>query len=676
MDTLFDQVFNFEVTTTLALSTIIALVCFLGAWATKKGSWGDDVYAPDMLSDDDSISDNEFPGGELKIFFGTQTGFAETFANQIGREGADFGFKCTVVNLEECESTDFREVCLTDDLDGCKAVFLVSTYGEGEPPDAAKAFHDQIRSRADDSGEKDASYLDGLDFAVFALGSTQYEHFCGFGKWVDQYLPMVGAKRIADVCLGDDDQDIEGDFEEWKANVLWPTLQAKYGGGSDKAKNVSVEAAEGVAKTPYSVEFVDSGVPVPDRVHGFAPETVNSSCKHYFTAIDCPVVASRELRSEKDTSGSTLHIDIDISHNATLKYQTADNLAVLPVNDDKIVAKVANKLGLDLDAQFVLNPANGKVDEFKHIFPTPCTVRECLARYCDLTSAPRRSELKVLASYASDSEQKQMILQAASSVDYYQEAVIEKRVGIADMITSVYPSLEITLDHFVHVCPRLKPRYYTISSSSSVNPNIVSATVSILKEDKPDGSVFNGVCSNHLAGITKNNMCRVFIRDSTFRLPQDPSKPIIMVGPGTGIAPMRALLQERSYQKHVEKKNVGKNILYFGCKRRDLDYLYADELEAFQKEGTLTDLQLAFSREREQKVYVQYLLAKNMEETCNLLLNEGAYVYVCGGTRMGSDVMVAILSILAIQGKLGPDGARAYISQMQSDARYIQELWA
>lgn len=139
---------------------------------------------------------------------------------------------------------------------------------------------------------------------------------------------------------------------------------------------------------------------------------------------------------------------------------------------------------------------------------------------------------------------------------------------------------------------------------------------------------------------------------------------------------MRALLQERSYQKHVQKKNVGKNILYFGCKRRDLDYLYADELEAFQKEGTLTDLQLAFSREREQKVYVQYLLAKNMEETCKLLVNEGAYVYVCGGTRMGSDVMQAIVSILAIQGKMGPDGARTYVSQMQSDARYIQELWA
>lgn len=633
------------------------------------------MYAPDVIEDDASLSDNEFPGGELKIFFGTQTGFAESFANQIGREGADFGFKCTVVNLEDCETEDFRDICLTDDLDGCKAIFLVSTYGEGEPPDPARCFHDQIKSKAEDSGGKDATYLDGLDYAVFALGSRQYEHFCAFGKWVDSYLPKVGAKRIADVCLGDDDQDIEGDFDQWKANVLWPLLQSKYAGGSEKAGQITDDVVS-VQKSPYSVEFVGSEVPVPDRVRGFAPETVNSSSKHYFTAVDCPVVSSRELRSAKDTSGSTLHLDFDISHDPTLKYHTADNLAVLPVNDDEVVAKVAEKLGLDLDAQFVLNPANGKMDDFKLIFPTPCTVRECLARYCDLTSAPRRSELKVLAAYAADPEQRQVILQAASSVDYYQEAIIEKHIGIADMITSEFPSLEITLDHFVHVCPRLKPRYYTISSSSSVNPNIVSATVSILKEDKPDGTTFKGVCSNHLAGITKNSMCRIFIRDSSFRLPQDTSKPIIMVGPGTGIAPMRALLQERSYQKHVQKKNVGKNILYFGCKRRDLDYLYADELEAFQKEGTLTDLQLAFSREREQKVYVQYLLAKNMEETCKLLVNEGAYVYVCGGTRMGSDVMQAIVSILAIQGKMGPDGARTYVSQMQSDARYIQELWA
>ena len=645
---------------------------------------GDDVIAPDLMEDDASVGDvnNEcYPGGELLLFYGSQTGSAEVFAKQVEREAADHGFTAQVIDLGDySEGMDFRQMALDisrslEVTDGpVKAIFFVSTYGEGEPPDTAADFCRLIEGKVK-TGESE--YLEGFEYCVFALGSTEYEHFAAAGKLVDSKLSRVGAHRIAELGLGDDNQDIEGDFEAYKTNVLWPTLEQRYVGQfeNNRSKTSDTLVATEIVKSPFLVEFVGSDVPHVDRMRGFPPETVVNSSRPYFESVDCPIKAARELRSN-DESGSTLHIDIDISKNLNLSYHTADNLAVLPVNDDSFVERAASKLGLDLDDRFVVAPAPGQEADFKHIFPTPCSVKECLARYCDLTAAPRRCELKVLASYATDPDEKQKMLLIASSIDFYRETIIEKHVGIVDLVTTEFPSLEIPFDHFLHVCPRLQPRYYTISSSSSVSPHVVSITVSVLKENKQDGSLFKGVCSNHLADISKNGTCRLFIRPSTFRLPEDVSRPIIMIGPGTGIAPMRALLQERAYQRNVLKKNVGKSVLYFGCKRRDIDYLYSDELEAYEKSGILSDLYLAFSRERAQKIYVQYLLAKNQVETFDLIHKEGAYIYVCGATKMGNDVRVALTAILSTQGGMEPDAARAYISQLQVDGRFVQELWA
>jgi NADPH-ferrihemoprotein reductase len=198
----------------------------------------------------------------------------------------------------------------------------------------------------------------------------------------------------------------------------------------------------------------------------------------------------------------------------------------------------------------------------------------------------------------------------------------------------------------------------------------------VLSEKRQDGSEFKGVCTNYLADLVDNGKIRAFVRESTFRLPADASKPIIMIGPGTGIAPMRALLQERSYQKSKEKKNVGSNILYFGCKKRDLDFIYSDELNAFEKEGILTEMHLAFSREQSEKVYVQHLLAKNAKDTWKLIDEQGAYIYVCGAVKMGQDVSEALRKIIGQHGDRTTTDAKAYLDDMASSGRFIQELWA
>lgn len=642
----------------------------------------------------EEIDMSKYPGGHLTIYYGSQTGTAESFARDLEREGEEHGFKVHVQDLEETEdnvSGELLKETMHDEHGKNKAVFLMATYGEGEPTDNAMGFVRFLKSKLGLDGEGhgvsgsitteekkgdddtvDSSLLAGLEYAVFGLGNKQYEHFNAMGKFVDCAVGKLGGERIIPLAVGDDDDDLEGDFENWKETKFWPAMKKKYVGDSA----VSSGSREKLPECQYVVEYLEKE---PANLMDEVPlSDVHLSSKHYFTAVDCPVTLKKELRLPSD-DGSTLHIEIDTSKGGKeVKYHTADNLGILPINTNQDVERLARALKYDLGSYFLLKAAPGHDHKHSIIFPTPCTVYECLARYCDLVGPPRRSELKLLATYAKDPISKKALLRLASKEGKaeYKEKILDAKMGIVDIISHLCPSIEMPLEHFIEVCPRLQPRYYTISSSSTVHPQSIHITVSVLKEAREDGTVFKGVCSNFLAELIENGKVRAFVRESTFRLPSDVSKPVIMIGPGTGIAPMRAMLQERSHQKIQQKLPVGKNILYFGCKTRDLDFIYSEELNAFEREGTLNQVHLAFSREQSEKVYVQHLLAKNAADTWKLMDDEGAYIYVCGGVKMGQDVCEALRKIIADQGNRSSVDAKSYLDQMASSGRFIQELWA
>jgi NADPH-ferrihemoprotein reductase len=313
----------------------------------------------------------------------------------------------------------------------------------------------------------------------------------------------------------------------------------------------------------------------------------------------------------------------------------------------------------------------------------PLTVRECLTRYLDLTSAPRRSDLKLLTQYATDKLDRQAILRLSSKEgkQEYKEKIMQGYVGMVDLL-KLCPSLQIPLEHFVSLCHFLLPRFYTIASSSSVHPDSIHLTVAVTQDQRKDGTAFHGVCSTHLAQRQPHDdrsTVRVLLRPSTFRLPQDSSRPILMIGPGTGVAPMRALLQERYHQQTTlnKKSKVGPNVLYFGCKQRDLDYLYQDELAAWANHPDFLKLHVAFSRETPgKKVYVQHLLKDNAVDTWDLIHGQQASIYVCGGVKMGHDVTEALKEIAVHQGQMSFDQAKNYLAKLASDGRFVQELWA
>lgn len=733
---------------TVVLASVLAFVVwFHGGTQRKKTTTGSTTPAairPDQTAtttkESSSWDEAKYPGGSVTIYFATQTGTAESLARDMAREGLEKGFWMHVEDLEDvllqssvvaAENNDKDdEVALLQQRLAPKCIFLVSTYGEGEPPDHSVSFVRKLQAASAldipivvggdqdntnhniSNGGGGAPVLKDVEFAVFGLGNTQYDHYNAMGKFFHAALLQLGARPVVELGLGDDNADLEVDFEAWKDGIYWPAMEQKYlsssSSSSPKRTNTSPskEPTNNLPTCPLQITYhtkddaalFSSNGHQQDR-YDLAPEQIHSSSRHYFTSWDCPVTLVRELQQTTDSSGdSTVHVEIDISapkrlstssSSPPLTYSTADNWAVLPVNDARVVSTVATALGYDLDAVFSVTQAPGH-EWHGAPFPMPCTVRECLERHCDLTGPPRRSDLKLLAFYCREPIDRSALLRMAAKEGRaeYKEKILDSYMGLVDLL-QLCPSLQLPLEHFLNVCSPLQTRVFTISSSSSMHPTTVHLTVAVTKHERQNGSVFHGVCSTHLSQFGNKNdtdtstisslpapMVRVFHRPSSFRLPTETLRPILMIGPGTGIAPMRAFLQERSFQKETLKVPVGSSILYFGCKRATQDFIYQNELEDFVAKGVLTHLRVAFSREQNEKIYVQHLLREHAAETWKLLHDESAHVYVCGGVKMGQDVAEAFKEIIAEQGNMSAVEAKDYLTKLSHDGRFVQELWA
>ena len=413
-------------------------------------------------------------------------------------------------------------------------------------------------------------------------------------------------------------------------------------------------------------ECVEIGESDAKKLESNPPRTsqLAASTRHFFTCKSVPVVANRELRAseaqmlaakldkrkiEEIGQGSTRHVEVDIAGSGLL-YMTADNLAVLPLNDAGVVAELCRALGYSSRPMTVKPLGN----DFKYTFPVPFTPQQALQSYFDIHGQPSTGVLKQLLPYVQDDKQKEWL---RGFLDKDQRGAWKSFLettgaSVASLLLGELSSCRPPLADLLHILPFLQPRYYTISSSSSVHPDTVHITVSVTEFKLPSGKVFRGVASGFLQTLKAgSSSCRVFVRPSTFRLPPTLNTPIIMVGPGTGLAPMRALLQERRFQARNggagSKVPSNKNTLYFGCKHSAVDFIYKEELQAFKNEGVLSHFYTAFSREQQNKVYVQHLLSSDANGADLAAdLDAGAYIFVCGATKMGSDVMDTITSVL------------------------------
>ena len=556
------------------------------------------------------------------MWFGSQTGTAEGYAKALAREASKHGFHAKALDLDGFSPSKLEV--------GGLSVFLMATYGEGDPTDNAVAFTTWLKDDAR------APSLGALRFTVFGLGNRQYEHFNAMGKLVNTRLEALGAQRVYTFGEGDDEGNMEEDWEAWREGGLWAALHAAAGTAAPTlavppSPGMEPLAAGAAASVPERPAWRIVSVPPPQdaaalaRGHGMsaascssAAATADVSSRHLFLGVPALVVANRELRQAPGLGASTRHVEVDLVGTG-LTYATADNAFVCPENDEKTVAALAAWCGFDLAAWLTLEPSEEGDGEgggaaaqpspayaFRAPFPTPCSVRTLLTRYVDLHGPPKRELLVRLAPYAQNVKERLRLLHLGSREgrDEFSAWVAAPQRSITEVLEA-FPSIKLPLEAAVALLPRQAYRAYTIASSALVQPTVLTIVASVLDVPKPGGDAarrLRGVCSNHLARLTPGGgMCTLYVRPSGFRLPADPATPIVLVGPGTGIAPMRAFLHERRAQR-VAAKRVGQTILFFGCRSRSQDFIYGEELQDFVRDGTLTALHLAFSREKAAKV--------------------------------------------------------------------------
>uniref|UniRef100_A0AC35TIQ5 NADPH--cytochrome P450 reductase n=1 Tax=Rhabditophanes sp. KR3021 TaxID=114890 RepID=A0AC35TIQ5_9BILA len=592
---------------------------------------------------------------QVLILFGSQTGTAEELAGRMAKDLVRYGQKALVLDPEEIDPEDISKITQVQDP---LLLLFMATYGEGDPTDNCQAFYEFFTNT-------DIN-LSGVKFAVFGLGNKTYEYFNEVGKVFDKKLEELGAERVFDLGLGDDDSNMEEDFMRWKEALL-PKLGERF------QWEVSADAAL-IREYKYEV-IEDESVNVFTGEFGRVGAYNNQRAPYdQKNPLLCTVVVNKELHSA-ESDRSCKHIELSIE-GSRMRYETGDHAAILPTNDETLVEALGELLEIDLSTVFKLT--NKDVESTKkYPFPCPTTIRSALLHYVDICAPVKSHVLKVLAEYASDPKETEYLklLSTANEEGLKEYGVfIQKDRRSIIHVLGKFRSCKPPIEFLLELLPRLQPRYYSISSSPKTNANIISITA-VVTEYKIDDREIKGVCTNFLRHKDGQSKLPMFVRKSAMRLPHRSNVPVIMIGPGTGLAPFRGFLQERNAQKGLGKE-IGNMHLYFGCRNKDVDYIYRGELEGYEKDGLLSKLNVAFSRMAGvEKTYCQHLVWRDREELWKEIDN-GGYIYVCGDAKnMARDVHNTFLKIFEEVGKLSSEDALKLVKTLERQKRYQTDVW-
>ncbi|XP_039363628.1 NADPH--cytochrome P450 reductase isoform X1 [Mauremys reevesii] len=655
----------FSMTDVFLFSLIVGLLSYWFLFRKKKEEIPEFTKIQPTTS---SVRESSFvekmkkTGRNIVVFYGSQTGTGEEFANRLSKDAHRYGMRGMSADPEEYDLSDLSRL---SEIDNSLAVFCMATYGEGDPTDNAQDFYDWLQETDTD--------LTGLKFAVFGLGNKTYEHFNAMGKYVDKRLEQLGAQRIFELGMGDDDGNLEEDFITWREQ-FWPAV-CEHFGVEATGEESSIRQYELVVHTDINMNKVYTGE--MGRLKSYESQKPPFDAKNPFLA---PVTLNRKLNQGGERH--LMHLELDIS-GSKIRYESGDHVAVYPANDTSLVNQIGEILGADLDTIMSLNNLDEESNK-KHPFPCPTTYRTALTYYLDITNPPRTNVLYELAQYATDPNEQEHLRKMASSAaegkTLYLSWVVEARRNILAILQDV-SSLRPPIDHLCELLPRLQARYYSIASSSKVHPHSIHICAVVVEYETKTGRVNKGVATTWLKNKVPNEnghkvMVPMYVRKSQFRLPFKPSTPVVMIGPGTGIAPFVGFVQERAWLKQ-QGKDVGETVLYYGCRHENEDYLYREELAQFHKEGALTQLNVAFSRDQAQKVYVQHLLKKNKEGVWKLIHEGNAHIYVCGDARsMARDVQNTFYEIVAEFGSMTQPQAVDYVKKLMTKGRYSLDVWS
>lgn len=489
-------------------------------------------------------------------------------------------------------------------------IVVASTQGEGEPPEEAVALHKYLFS-------KKAPKLEGTAFAVLGLGDTSYEFFCQAGKDFDSKLAELGGERLLDRV--DADVEYQAAASEWRARVVKVLKSRVPKDTPAQAAVAATGAVNEIYTSPYSKE---------------APLTASLSVNQKITSRD----------SEKDVR----HIEIDLGDSG-LRYQPGDALGVWYQNDPLLVKELVELLWLKGTEPVTLE---GKT----------MPLAEALQWHFELTV----NTANIVENYATLTRSETLLPLVGDKTQLQQYAA---NTPIVDMVR--FSPAQLDAEALINLLRPLTPRLYSIASSQAEVESEVHITVGVVRYEV-EGRARAGGASSFLADrVEEEGEVRVFIEhNDNFRLPENPETPVIMIGPGTGIAPFRAFMQQRAADEAP-----GKNWLFFGNPHFTEDFLYQVEWQRYVKEGVLTRIDLAWSRDQQEKIYVQDKLREQGAELWRWI-NDGAHIYVCGdANRMAKDVEQALLEVIAEFGGMDTEAADEFLSELRVERRYQRDVY-
>ena len=540
-------------------------------------------------------------GGDhvLTILYGSQTGNARSIAEELNEAAQAEGIATDLVSMGKFKEKNLKK---TKNL-----VVLVSTQGEGDPPDDALNFVDFL------NGSK-APKLKETRFAVCALGDSSYEFYCKTGKDFDTRLEELGGKRLFDRI--DLDVDFDDDAEAWIASSI-ATLKE------------ILPSAPATATAPISFAAPAASVKYTRK-----------------KPLQTQLLTNQKItgrHSEKDIR----HIEIDLEESGLI-YQAGDSLGVWIKNSPELVEGLLEKTGIRPTDTVEINDEKQSIQSaLEQTYELTQLHPAFVQDYAELTN---QAELRAIAS---DAEKLQAYITDRQIIDVIHE----------------YPTT-LTADALISTLRKLTPRLYSIASAQAEVEEEVHLTVGVV-EYEAYGFHHLGGASGHLSQLQPGAEISVYVEASDhFRLPTNPDTPIIMIGPGSGIAPFRAFVQERAA---TEAK--GDNWLFFGNPHFTEDFLYQTEWQTWMDEGILTRIDLAFSRDQAEKIYVQHRILEQAEELWNWM-NRGAHIYICGDeSRMAKDVHQALLAVIEEQGNQTPEQAAETLDQLRRDGRYQKDVY-
>ncbi|XP_013151690.1 nitric oxide synthase, inducible isoform X2 [Falco peregrinus] len=591
---------------------------------------------------------------KVTVIYATETGKSETLANNLCSL-FNCAFNTKILCMDEYNICDLEKETLL--------LVVTSTFGNGDSPNNGKTFKNSLLT---------LKFLRGkIRYAVFGLGSSMYPEFCAFAHAIDQKLAQLGASQLTPIGEGDELNGQEAAFRAWAVSAFKTACDIFNICGKNSIQLPEIYTSD-ESWDPKNYRIVHDS-----QTMDLAKALANIHAK---VIIPMKLKFRQNLQSLK-SSRVTILVKLSCETNQDMHYLPGDHIGIFPGNQPELVhgliAHVKDAPPADQTIRLETCTGGGYWTSDKKI--PACTLLEALTYLLDITTPPSQQLLKKLAQLVTAEEDKQRLEVLCQSTEEYNKWKFYNSPNILEVLEE-FPSAEVSTAFLLTQLPFLKPRYYSVSSSCDMTAREIHLTVAVVNYRTRDGQgpLHHGVCSTWLNTIALNEIVPCFIRSANeFRLPEEPTKPCILIGPGTGIAPFRSFWLQRLHD--LEKKGIkgGDMTLLFGCRQPDMDHIYKEETDEMKRKGVLKEVYTAYSRQPGQpKVYVQDILQSKLEtKVCNLLHKEEGHLYVCGDVHMARDVAQTLKGLLAKYLNLNEQQAEEYFFQLKSQKRYHEDIF-